>query len=185
MSDCIYTGCKKEAKIEGFCVKHFKHKQKALGEIEHENSQPVQRQIDEPCCPKCGRKASEVRTFIKKRGMCKDCAYSYKSKKRKKKDIKLDSRLKPAGMTKEKPAGMTSKLVPECFYRGADSINHPPHYTQGKIEVIDFIADQQMGYMDGNIIKYIARYRHKGSAVEDLKKAKWYLERLLAEVDGN
>jgi len=174
MTDCIYTGCKKEAKIEGFCMKHFEHKKKVTGEIE-----------DEPTCSKCGRKASEVKKFIKKRGMCKDCAYSYKSKKRKKKDIKLDSRLKPAGMTKEKPAGMTSKLVPECFYRGADSINHPPHYTQGKIEVIDFIADQQMGYMDGNIIKYIARYRHKGSAVEDLKKAKWYLERLLAEVDGN
>ena len=193
MSDCIYTGCKKEAKIEGFCVKHFKHKQKALGEIEHENSQPVQRQIDEPCCPKCGRKASEVRTFIKKRGMCKDCAYSYadrktgKSKKQtKKRHINLDSGLKPAPAgNKRGTAGMTNKLVPECFYRGADLINHPPHYTKGKIEVIDFIVDQQMGYLDGNIIKYVARYRHKGSDAEDLKKAKWYLEKLIVEVESN
>ena len=80
---------------------------------------------------------------------------------------------------------MTNKLVPECFYRGADLINHPPHYTKGKIEVIDFIVDQQMGYLDGNIIKYVARYRHKGSDAEDLKKAKWYLEKLIVEVESN
>src|SRR3990172_9610005 len=170
-------------------MKHFEHKKKTLGEIEDEPF--PDKNIRGQVCSKCGRKASEVKKFIKKRGMCKDCAYSYadrktgKSKKQTKKGhTNMDSGLKPAGMTKGKTAGMTSKLVPECFYRGADIINHPPHYTKGKIEVIDFITDQNMGYLDGNIIKYIARYRHKGSAAEDLKKAKWYLEKLIAEVEG-
>ncbi|HKZ45843.1 MAG TPA: DUF3310 domain-containing protein [Thermodesulfobacteriota bacterium] len=191
MSDCIYTGCKKEAKIEGFCMKHFEHKKKTLGEIEDEPF--PDKNIRGQVCSKCGRKASEVKTFIKKRGLCKDCAYPYadrktgKSKKQtKKRHINLDSGLKPAPAgNKRGTAGMTNKLVPECFYRGADLINHPPHYTKGKIEVIDFIVDQQMGYLDGNIIKYVARYRHKGSDAEDLKKAKWYLEKLIVEVESN
>lgn len=62
-----------------------------------------------------------------------------------------------------------------------DMVNHPPHYTTGKIETIDFILDQHFGYLDGQIIKYVSRYRHKGAPVEDLKKARWYLDRLIAE----
>lgn len=61
-----------------------------------------------------------------------------------------------------------------------DNINHPSHYNQGKIEVIDFIIDQKMDYLGGNIIKYVSRYKHK-NGIEDLKKARWYLERLITE----
>jgi hypothetical protein len=61
-----------------------------------------------------------------------------------------------------------------------DMVNRPPHYTQGKIEVLDFIEDQKFGYLDGQVIKYVSRFRHKGSAVEDLKKARFYLDRLIA-----
>jgi hypothetical protein len=64
-----------------------------------------------------------------------------------------------------------------------DMVNRPPHYTTGKIEVIDFIEDQRFGYLDGQVIKYVARYRHKGSAVEDLKKARFYLDRLIASME--
>lgn len=60
-----------------------------------------------------------------------------------------------------------------------DMVNHPPHYTTGKIEVLDFIEDQRFGYLDGQVIKYVSRYRHKGSAVQDLEKAAFYLARLI------
>ncbi len=63
-----------------------------------------------------------------------------------------------------------------------DKINKPKHYTQGKIEVIDFIEDQKMDYIEGNIIKYVARYKYK-NGIEDLKKAEWYLKRLINQLD--
>jgi hypothetical protein len=64
-----------------------------------------------------------------------------------------------------------------------DPINHPSHYTQGKIEVLDFILDQKMEYLAGNITKYICRYRFKGHPIQDLQKAKFYLDRLIKETD--
>ena len=63
------------------------------------------------------------------------------------------------------------------------SVNHPKHYNTGKIEVIDAIEDWEMGFCDGNVIKYVARHRHKGKPIEDLKKAKWYLERLIQQYE--
>lgn len=60
----------------------------------------------------------------------------------------------------------------------ADNVKHPAHYTVGKIEVWDFIVDQGMNYLEGNIIKYTARYKQKGG-VEDLKKARAYLDKLI------
>ena len=62
----------------------------------------------------------------------------------------------------------------------ADNVNHPKHYTQGKIEVIDFILDQKLGYLESNIIKYICRYKYKNGS-EDLKKAQWYINKLIQE----
>lgn len=66
-----------------------------------------------------------------------------------------------------------------------DAVNHPSHYTRGKIEVIDFIEDQQLPYHLGNVIKYVARAGYKGDKLEDLKKARWYLDRYINEVMGN
>tara|TARA_R100001530_G_scaffold99917_1_gene69474 strand:- start:237 stop:491 length:255 start_codon:yes stop_codon:yes gene_type:complete len=60
----------------------------------------------------------------------------------------------------------------------SDMINNPPHYNQGKIEVIDFIEDQKLSYVEGNVIKYISRYKTK-NGLEDLYKAKWYIDRLI------
>ena len=65
-----------------------------------------------------------------------------------------------------------------------DAVNHPSHYTRGRIEVIDFIEDQQLPYHLGNVIKYIARAGYKGDKLEDLKKARWYLDRYINEVMG-
>lgn len=63
-----------------------------------------------------------------------------------------------------------------------DAVNHPSHYTRGKIEVIDFIEDQQLPYHLGNVVKYVARAGYKGDKLEDLKKARWYLDRYINEV---
>ena len=77
------------------------------------------------------------------------------------------------------------KTIYNCMKEGAhtciteDNVNHPAHYTVGKIEVIDFIEDQSFPYHLGNAIKYISRARYKGNYEEDLKKAIWYLEREL------
>ena len=61
----------------------------------------------------------------------------------------------------------------------SETVNHPKHYTDGKIEVIDFIEDKKLNYHRGNAIKYIARAGKKDPAkeVEDLQKAVWYLNR--------
>ena len=64
----------------------------------------------------------------------------------------------------------------------SDDVNHPPHYNASKIETIDMIESAtEHGfeyYLQGNIIKYMVRYRHK-NGVEDLKKAQWYLNKLI------
>ena len=60
-----------------------------------------------------------------------------------------------------------------------DNVNHPSHYTDGKIEVIDFIEDKKLNFHRGNAVKYIARAGKKNIAneVEDLEKAVWYINR--------
>lgn len=63
------------------------------------------------------------------------------------------------------------------------NVEHPKHYNTGKIEVIDAIEEWNMGFCDGNVIKYVARHKHKGKPIEDLKKAKWYLERLIKQYE--
>lgn len=59
----------------------------------------------------------------------------------------------------------------------SEAVNHPSHYTTGKIEVIDFIEDKNLNFCLGNAVKYIARAGKKDptKTVEDLKKAIWYL----------
>lgn len=64
-----------------------------------------------------------------------------------------------------------------------DPVNHPAHYTRGKIEVLDFILDQRFGYLAGNVVKYVSRYRWKSAPVEDLKKARFYLDRLIEQLE--
>lgn len=58
-----------------------------------------------------------------------------------------------------------------------DSVNSPKHYTTGKYEVIDVIEDWDLNFRLANAVKYIARHKHKGKPLEDLKKAAWYLQR--------
>ena len=63
-----------------------------------------------------------------------------------------------------------------------DIVNHPPHYTFGKIEIIDAIEDWQLGFHEGNVVKYVARAKYKGHELEDLEKAAWYLKRKIEKM---
>lgn len=61
----------------------------------------------------------------------------------------------------------------------ADMVNHPPHYKTGGIETIDFIEAKKLDYHLGNVVKYITRADHKGNELQDLQKARWYLDRAI------
>tara|TARA_Y100000758_G_C16005086_1_gene405530 strand:+ start:124 stop:378 length:255 start_codon:yes stop_codon:yes gene_type:complete len=80
---------------------------------------------------------------------------------------------------------MTNKRLPPSppmspFESVEDTKINPDHYKQGKIEVIDFIIDQKMDYLTANVQKYIARWRFKDGLC-DLKKAKWFLDKLIEQ----
>lgn len=66
-----------------------------------------------------------------------------------------------------------------------DAVNHPSHYTDGKIEVIDFIEQKNLNFHRGNAVKYIARAGKKDpeKEVEDLRKAVWYLNREIMRLE--
>ena len=65
-----------------------------------------------------------------------------------------------------------------------DIINHPSHYTQG-IECMDYIESHGLNYARGNVVKYVTRAGLKDATkeVEDLKKARWYLDREISRVE--
>ena len=56
----------------------------------------------------------------------------------------------------------------------------PDYYQKGNIEVTDFIIDQSMSFLEGNVVKYLCRYKEK-SGIQDLRKARWYIEKLIDE----
>jgi hypothetical protein len=66
----------------------------------------------------------------------------------------------------------------------ADNVDHPVHYNTGSVEVIDAIEAWGLGFCLGNAVKYIARADHKGNKLQDLQKARWYLDRQIAALIG-
>lgn len=60
-----------------------------------------------------------------------------------------------------------------------DLVNDPPHYKHGGIETIDYIEAKELNFHLGNAVKYISRADHKGTPLQDIRKAIWYLEREL------
>ncbi|AXH71537.1 hypothetical protein HTVC304P_gp22 [Pelagibacter phage HTVC304P] len=64
----------------------------------------------------------------------------------------------------------------------ADMIQNPPHYANNEIEPIDYIIANKLTYCEGNVVKYITRWRGKGG-LEDLKKAKQYID-FIIEKEG-
>lgn len=72
----------------------------------------------------------------------------------------------------------------------SDMVNQPPHYTRGRVEVIDFIEDcvtdapdAVVGGLHWQVIKYISRLWLKHNSLQDAKKCRWYLDRLIAKLD--
>ena len=78
------------------------------------------------------------------------------------------------------------KDIAESAKKENDSAVDHPSYYQGKIEVIDFIEDKHLGFNLGNCVKYISRAGKKNpdKLVEDLKKARWYLDREISRIEG-
>lgn len=88
------------------------------------------------------------------------------------------------------------KLFEECtkyeegekMSKTNDAVNHPQHYCHGGIETIDIVKakmspERFRGFLQGNVIKYVTRAEFKGKQLEDLKKAAWYLDRLITELE--
>ena len=77
----------------------------------------------------------------------------------------------------------------ECIGQDVDVINHPSHYTKGRIECIDAIDSATVGKTGieavavANIIKYLWRYEEKGG-LESVRKAQWYLNKLISELES-
>ena len=72
-------------------------------------------------------------------------------------------------------------------YVNVDMVNSPPHYNASGVECIDALAaatgEGFEFYLQGNIMKYLWRYRYK-NGTQDLNKARWYLDKLIHEVEG-
>ena len=85
-----------------------------------------------------------------------------------------------------KPEEWDKLRKPECeLIKPEDPVERPAHYRVGEVEAIDYIH-QQLGsgvkdYLLGNVHKYLHRHRFKGQAIEDLRKAEWYLRKLIME----
>ncbi len=68
-----------------------------------------------------------------------------------------------------------------------DMLNSPKHYRMQGVEAIDILEmsmteEEFMGYLKGNMLKYIMRYKHKNKPKEDLQKAEWYLKKLIEKI---
>lgn len=83
----------------------------------------------------------------------------------------------------QKPSTLAPNAVASMALYADDKVNSPSHYKVGGIETIDFIEAKQLGYHLGNVIKYISRADHKDDKLENLKKAQWYLNRAVANLE--
>ena len=146
----------------------------------------------EDYCPKCEIVMTPPGGGVSKELTCEGCGVTFVHKKEKAQGrwpkYCPECLPKYSKVPKKKDEAAAVEIVQEPEVKPVeiptkeDVINHPSHYTRGKIEVIDFIEDQQLPYHLGNVIKYIARAGHKGDKLEDLKKARWYLDRYIKEV---
>ena len=79
----------------------------------------------------------------------------------------------------------TMRSIDEAGPQEWDAVNRPEHYNKGGIEAIDYIrqqlGDKFVAYCEGSVLKYIHRYKYKKKPVEDLRKARFYLDKLIDE----
>lgn len=104
-------------------------------------------------------------------------------------ELKLDAGAGIAAFSEKSADAMALMYDPKARsaekVKSHDPVYHPSHYTQGPMQVIDII--EQYGFCDdfrlGNCVKYLFRHKLKGTALEDLKKARWYLDRKIASME--
>lgn len=105
--------------------------------------------------------------------------------------ISIDELLETTPQMME-PSKVVEKPKGECVYTPVnvedalgikEMVDHPAHYNQGNIEVIKVIHDWGLGFNLGSTVKYLARAKYKGNSVEDVRKAVWYIQDCLTELD--
>ena len=140
-------------------------------------------------------KGTSVSEIAKRLGVSKNYVHvqRWKAHKKAQEDaaVKPEAKRKPGRPKKEKVVEQRwvditypgEALIPGSVPLPADLVNHPPHYTAGGIETIDFIEAKDLNFRLGNAVKYIARAGKKvgGDPVQDLEKAAFYLKR---EIDA-
>jgi hypothetical protein len=84
---------------------------------------------------------------------------------------------------KNRPSTLVKNGVMSMAVYAEDKVNHPSHYKVGGIETIDFIEAKELDYHLGNVVKYISRADHKDEKLENLKKAQWYLNRAVTNLE--
>jgi transposase-like protein len=92
--------------------------------------------------------------------------------------LPLDGELPPAVVK------LRAKLDAQSVGKQTEVVNHPPHYTAGGIETIDFIEAKNLNFRLANVVKYVSRASHKGKQLEDLRKAQWYLSREIMALEA-
>jgi len=136
-------------------------------------------------------KGTSVSEIAKRLGVSKNYVHvqRWKAHKKAQEDaaVKPEAKRKPGRPKKEKVVEQRwvditypgEALIPGSVPLPADLVNHPPHYTAGGIETLDFIEAKDLNFRLGNAVKYIARAGKKvgGDPIQDLEKAKFYLDR--------
>lgn len=85
---------------------------------------------------------------------------------------------------KKSPEGRIDACIGYKKTYKSEQVNHPSHYNQG-IEAIDIIESWDLNFSLGNAIKYILRSPYKGKQIEDLEKARWYIDREINRLKGD
>lgn len=104
-----------------------------------------------------------------------------------KNDCQIQISTSDVKMNLDEVAKIMSERMKKISYNSKSlnrNVNHPNHYNQGCIEVIDYIEDKKFNFNLGNAVKYISRCNYKGRKKEDLEKAIWYLEREISMVES-
>ena len=99
---------------------------------------------------------------------------------KRKKPFKLREKI---GTYTQKPSTLAPNAVASMALFADDKVNSPSHYKVGGIETIDFIEAKGLDYHLGNVVKYVSRAEFKDTKLENLKKAQWYLNRVIANLE--
>ena len=81
------------------------------------------------------------------------------------------------------PGADAGELLHHIKHDEDEVVDHPPHYQSGGMEVIDVIEAFGLGFCLGNVIKYILRAGKKDATIQELKKARWYLDRHISNLE--